>query len=379
MHVLPDGKVVAAMQPMLHQSGLSTWRSRVVLAVALLAALLGAAVTISPLRSGFADAPSRGAGDVDLYHAEVARIRAGESYYTAAETELRERGYPMQSPFNWRTPLPMWLVAKLPADWGQSLLVSVAGVMWLLGLALLAREFGRGATLLGLFTLSGALLPCLLGEVFIMPEVWAGALIGLSAVAYGTERPRAGCLAALAALFVRELAAPWCLVCILFDLRKSGRRAAAVWAIGLTAYAAAYALHLSQALPRIQPTDLAQGQSWIRFGGAGFLISTVQMNIWLLLVPQWLSAVYLVAALIGAAGWSTPAGQRIAWGVVLYAVAFSIAGQALNQYWGSLTAPLLALSVSAAPAALARLWRSARSRTLVASESHSRPSSLSAG
>jgi hypothetical protein len=44
---------------------------------------------------------------------------------------------------------------------------------------------------------------------------------------------------------------------------------------------------------------------------------------------------------------------------VLYAVAFSIAGQAFNQYWGSLTAPLLALSAASAPSTLVRLWRAA--------------------
>ncbi len=89
------------------------------------------------------------------------------------------------------------------------------------------------------------------------------------------------------------------------------------------------------------------------------MISTVQMNIWLLLAPQWLAALYLVAALIGVAGWSSPAGKRIAWGVILYAVAFSVAGQAINQYWGSLTAPLFALAAAAAPAGLVRLWHAA--------------------
>ncbi|HEX4143644.1 MAG TPA: hypothetical protein VHY91_08935 [Pirellulales bacterium] len=335
------------------------WHARTVLAVAATTALMLVAVTFSPLRSGFADAPSRGAGDIELYQAEAVRIAAGDSYYAAVEGELRERGYPMQSVFNWRTPLPVWLVAVLPQGWAQGLLVALAGAMWLLGLGLLAREFGRLGILAGMATISGAVLPCLLGEVFIMPEVWAGVLIGLSAAAYGTERNRLGCVAALAALLVRELAAPWCLVCLLFDVRARGRRAAAVWVAGFAIYAALYALHLGQVLPRIAPSDIAQGQGWVRFGGAGFLISTVQMNIWLLLAPQWLAALYLAAALLGAAGWSSPAGKRIAWGVVLYAVAFSVAGQAINQYWGSLTAPLFALAVAAAPAGVVRLWRAA--------------------
>ena len=92
------------MQAFEGQEPVSMWHARVALGVALLAAMLGVAVTLSPLRSGFADAPSRGAGDVELYHAEAARVRAGESYYSAAETELRARGYPMQSIFNWRMP-----------------------------------------------------------------------------------------------------------------------------------------------------------------------------------------------------------------------------------------------------------------------------------
>jgi hypothetical protein len=347
------------MQRLSEPVGPSPWHARGVLAVAAVAALLLMAVTFSPLRSGFADAPSRGAGDVELYQAEAARIAAGDSYYAAVESELRERGYPMQSVFNWRTPLPVWLVAVLPPGGAQVLLMGTAGVMWLLGLALLGREFGRLGIAAGMATISGAVLPCLLDDVFIMPEVWAGVLIGLSAAAYGTERNRLGLFAALAALLLRELSAPWCLVCLVFDVRARGRRAAAPWAAGFAVYGALYVLHLSQVLPRIAPGDIAQAQGWVRFGGAGFLISTVQMNIWLLLAPQFLAAMYLTAALVGAATWSSPAGKRIAWGVVLYAVAFSIAGQAINQYWGSLTAPLFALSAAAAPAGLVRLWRAA--------------------
>ena len=74
------------------------------------------AVSISPSASGFADKPSRGASDVDLYVAEIQRIAQGETYYAAANTELHARGYPTRSVFNWRTPLPMWLLGKLPNE-----------------------------------------------------------------------------------------------------------------------------------------------------------------------------------------------------------------------------------------------------------------------
>ena len=54
------------------------------------------------------------AGDVFLYMSEVKRIHAGEGYYQAAAKELVAQGYPTASVFNWRTPLPTWLIAKLP-------------------------------------------------------------------------------------------------------------------------------------------------------------------------------------------------------------------------------------------------------------------------
>src|SRR5262245_19616252 len=86
-------------------------RARVVALVFLATSVCLAGITLSSLRSGFADAPSRGPGDVALYQAEVERIRAGESYYEAAANELPARGYPTRSVFNWRTPLPVSLVA----------------------------------------------------------------------------------------------------------------------------------------------------------------------------------------------------------------------------------------------------------------------------
>ncbi len=67
-------------------------------------ASLFVAITFSPLKSGYADAPDRGPGDVALYRAEIDRIHAGESYYSVAGDELRTRGYPTRSVFNWRTP-----------------------------------------------------------------------------------------------------------------------------------------------------------------------------------------------------------------------------------------------------------------------------------
>src|SRR5262245_1064005 len=65
--------------------------------------------------------------DLRLYRAIVDRVHHGEPYYDAAEAELRARGYPMRSVFNWRPPLYAWLLGHLPAlAWGRALFIILA-------------------------------------------------------------------------------------------------------------------------------------------------------------------------------------------------------------------------------------------------------------
>ena len=72
------------------------------------------------------------------------------------------------------------------------------------------------------------------------------------------------------------------------------------------------------------------------------------MNAYLLLLPQWVTAIYLVAALVGFAGWSTPLGTRIGLAACLYLMAFAVVGQSFNQYWGCARGPALMFRRSAA-------------------------------
>ncbi len=339
---------------------LSRVHARVFLALFAAGATLLVAVTFSPLRSGFADAPDRGPGDVALYQAEVDRIRAGASYYDAAAAELPERGYPTHSVFNWRTPLPVWLVARLPADgFGNAILGALGMLLMLLSLAWLADEAGPKQAMLGGLLLTGALLPCLLGDLMLMSELWSGVLVALSAALYATNRRGWAVTAGVAALFFRELAAPYCLVCLALALHGRQWRELARWCWGLVAYAAFYAVHLSAVLPHLAGAPKADVGHWLQFGGPGFLISTAQMNAYLLLLPQWITAIYLACALASAATWNSPAGQRVGLTIAAYAVAFSIVGNDFNQYWGSQIAPLLCLAVARLPSVLQAAVRAA--------------------
>ncbi len=338
--------------------------ARVLLALFLLTAAFFVGIAVSPLAQGYADAPDRGPGDLGLYAAEVARMHAGESYYDAAAAELVVRGYPTRSIFNWRTPLPVWLVAQLPEMLVANAMLVVLGLtLVLLAFTLLADEGGPLQGMACVVLLSGALLPCFLGEPVLLSELWSGVLVATSAVCYGLERRKAAIAVGLAALFFRELAAPYVVVCLLLAIGQHRYREIGVWAVGLVAYGVFYWLHAQQVLPRIGGDATAHEAGWIRFGGAGFLVATAQLNAYLLLLPQWVTGIYFACALLGAATWNSSAGRLIGLTVAAYTLAFAIVGNEFNQYWGSQIAPLLCLTASRTPAVLRAAWTASWKRS----------------
>jgi hypothetical protein len=90
------------------------------------------------------------------------------------------------------------------------------------------------------------------------------------------------------------------------------------------------------------------------------------MNAYLLVLPTWATAIYLVAAMVGMGGWSTPLGTRIGLSTCLFLAGFAMVGHSFNQYWGSLVAPLLCFGVARCPASLGDLWRAAFRRPFLA-------------
>ncbi len=339
---------------------LSPGAARGVLVAALLATLLFVGIAISRFATGFADRPLRRPGDIALYHAIVARIHHGESYYDAAAKELPSRGYPTRSVFNWRTPLPAWFLGALPTPLiGRVLLALLALAMPLAAIHLLARDGQIGRGILCGLLMVGAVLPCVLDELYVMHELWAGVLITLSVLAYGLRRSGWGIALGFAALLVRELAAPYCVVCCLMAVSQRRWREVAAWAAAAVVYAIWYAAHIAQVLPRIGPNALAHSDGWIRFGGTAFVVSITQVNAYLLQLPQWVSGIYLALAMLGFAGWTKPWGQRAGLTAAVYLGGFAIVGNPFNQYWGALIAPLLCLGVAQAPAALRDLFRRA--------------------
>jgi len=344
-------------------AALSPVGARWVLAAFAAATLSCLLVTLSPWQSGYADAPDRGAGDVQLYAAEVARIHAGEGYYEAAGHELRARGYPTRSVFNWRTPLPMWFLGQLPNPlWGKWLLSGLALTTLFLAMAAMVDEAGLAVGGACLVLLGGALLPCFIGELYVMPVVWAGTLIALSLSATGAGYRKLGIAVGLAIPFVRELALLYPAAMLLVAWHERRRSEALVWLLGITAFLGYYAWHMSLVSQLAIAGDHSHVEGWMQFGGAPFLLSLAQMNCYLLILPQWVTGLYLPLAVLGMTGWQSPWGQRV--GVVTfgYLAIFSVVGQPFNQYWGMLIAPLLCLGAARGLLAVRDLWRVAHSK-----------------
>ncbi len=320
------------------------------------------AVTLSPIASTQVGKSPRGAGDIALFRANVDRVRAGEGYYASAQAELTARGYPTRSVFNWRLPTLAWGLGHLPSlAAGKVLLGVLALALMVVSFEVLAREQGHGLgrPIACAVLLSGPLMPCVLDDLVVSHELWAGVLIALSLGVYGLQRPYLGAALGLAALFVRELALPYCVLALGLAWWHGQRREAAMWLVGLVLWAGYLGLHAWQVQQWIPPDAKAHSTGWVQFGGVAFVLATAQMNAYLLLVPQWVTALWFVAAMVGLAAWSSPLGQRVGLTLCLFVVAFSIVGQEFNQYWGAMIAPLFCFGAVQFPAALRDLWRAA--------------------
>lgn len=334
---------------------LSPLQARTALTIAVLGTLFCLTVAVSPLWQGKADEKRTVPSDVALYQAEVERIHNGETYYQAASAELTARGFPTRSVFNWRMPLPMWLIGKLPSiNWAKCILVTLSLCLVILAFEVVSRDNDRsfGMALSTVLMLSGPLLFSLLDNLLVMPVLWAGILIALSATSYGVGRSTIGFLFGLSALFFRELALPYCMLCIALAFFQKRHKELFYWSVGLSAWMLFFAWHYWQVSMLIRPDAITQPQGWIRFGGAGFVLATAQMNAYLLLLPPWCTALFFSAAMIGFAGWHTDFGTRIGLTTCLYILAFACVGKDVNQYWGSLIAPLLCFGVVRMPVAI---------------------------
>ncbi len=331
-------------------------------AVATLAATALLVAILIQLALNFRAPPPEHAGDGDLalYTRIVGDLRDGKSYYPSAHAELAAGNYGTLSVLNWRTPLYPKLVSLFPTTQSaQMALVALALVAAAAGFFLLARHDRRLALVAIPFLLAsvgGAFAP---GTVYFS-EYACGYLILVSASALGLGARKTGIATGALALFVRELALPYLVVCAFLAWREKRSRELVAWLAVAAAYAAFFLWHAAMVHAQLGADDFASPNGWLRFGGATFILSTAGYNGLLAGLPLWISAVILPLSILGLLAWRGTADVRILLTVAVYIVPFAIIGKPVNQYWGAIYTPLLTLGLPWAIPAIADLARTAR-------------------
>lgn len=317
------------------------------LAAAALALLLWTALSVGMTPSA-AGPPQEASGlrDLGLYQRLVERVRAGDDYYAAAHEELVANGFGTRSVFNWRTPFYTSTLALLPSrETAQVALAAIALAALALALIWFRREGGPAFGLLAAVALVLNLTAILAPGAVLFAELPAGILILLSASAYGARQPALGFAAGALALFVRELAGLYALVCLWRAWREKRTAEVVAWGVTLVAYAAFFAWHYHKVTAPIGPGDIAYQDGWVAFGGAAFLLATAAFNGVFAIFPAWATALLLPLAGIGLVAWRGEGSARAAGAVAVYLAAFAVIGKPFNDYWGLLYTPLLMLAL----------------------------------
>lgn len=289
--------------------------------------------------------------DIDLYRDVVVRMREGAGYYQALGAEFEAMEVRASSAFNWRLPTWAWLARALTPGGSRALLIALVLIALGMWYMILRTRRGLVGAVVGLILLLGAFGWCVVGGGELVTETWAGVLIALSLGSYALDRWPVAAATGLLALGFRELALPYCLLCLAIAIWRRRWPEAAVWAIGLGMLACLWMLHARAAAANVAATGTPATLGWLQLGGLRQAVATTRINVVIGLLPVWIAAALLPLSLIGLAGWPDWPGVRMAVAGAGYAFAFALVGYGFNAYWGLLYAPVLALGLVAFPAA----------------------------
>ena len=306
--------------------------------------------------------------DRELYGEITRKVAARQDYYAAATSTQRAHGYPIWPPWAVREPTEAWVLVALGNDlvrWGALLLLAAVAVVLMRGAADQApgRTWRRIAVTVlfgfGLALLSAPTAP-------YVHENWAAVFIALSLACW---RPDPGSwrwwglsvVFGLIACLFREIALPYLLVMAGFAAAERRWRELLGWSTALGGLAVILTVHFALAAGQHLPSD-GYSPGWMRFGGWPFAVLAARRNILLSVMPAPLASLVLLASLLGLASARSPWMARIAAAAVAFLALFMAVGRPDNYYWGMMIAPLLAMGLPYAPAAISDLARAAMGR-----------------
>jgi hypothetical protein len=283
-------------------------------------------------QSGGTATGRQGLTDVEAFRTIVSRTAAGEWFYHAQGETLHDNGYPTASVLNWRQPALYQGLA-----WVGTLFAR----LWL-GATIILLLFRTAVQLspLAALTVANACLFILADAPLYFTETWAGVCLGLSLMASLRHNTRVAVGWAVAALSIRELAAPYCVAMTLLAAWQRRWRDVGMWLLGGVFYAALYAVHVWSWRRAIPVDARSHVHSWIAFGGIPFLLENLRVQGLVVLLPRWLMGVMLAALVLAPWARSMPRELRVAG--LTYIVFLCVAGQSFNTYWGAVAAAILA-------------------------------------
>jgi hypothetical protein len=315
-----------------------------------------------PIKRGMSGKP--GDSDLTMYRLIVERIQAGDGYYTAAGDELRRMKQASRNVLNWRPPLHAWFLGHLPnINTGRAFAILLTVTTLFIWMTVFHQQcFSFIQVLGGCIILAGPVIYASLADAFFSHEFWAGTLIALSLATCARGWYSASIISGIIALLFRELALPYVCMMLVLSLSDGRRREAFAWLMGIFLFCAGLMFHWSIVNKLVTENDLALKGGWIVFGGWPFVLHTAQMQPFLLMLPTWVTAIYLPLTLLGLAGWRDQLGLRIAATVGVYVVAYLCVGRSFNLYWGQTYAFVAPLGLLYLPYVLRDLWQAVSKR-----------------
>jgi hypothetical protein len=313
-------------------------RIRVLLAVLLLFIITGLMIeTDSPERRILASAEQ---SDAALYRAIDKQMAHGKSYYSAAATEQRVRGFPLRPFIAMRMPTRAWIFRLMGAS-GALHLLQLLAVLTVLVTALRLRRVIHSLPIWAAASLFAAtsIMPLANPVIALWTELWAGLFVTLSLACRTDRHWRASVALGLVAVIFRELAIAYLAAMTIAALIERRRTEAFAWIVAGLLACAAIAAHALAVHAMLLPSD-PTSQGWVRFGGWGFDLSMARMTTMLAMLPMPITAVLAPLALFGWAATEDSYTRRVTLTFMAWLVPFFVIGRPENSYWGLLMAPL---------------------------------------
>lgn len=310
-----------------------------VLAVLLAATLLALGTPGPPPVSGDVANRADDQTDVVLYETIVANVRHGGDYYPVTADALRAGNYPLRPFVVFRLPTLAMIEAAIPDMVMTVLLYVLAAATALAWWTRLAPAFTRGPPrIVAMALLAGGMMAFVQSDLRYFHEIWAGLFVALSLAMRRRDFWLPAVAFGLAAVLVRETAAPYLALMAFFAFLEGNRREGLAWIAAIAILAIALAAHAHAVGQVIRPMDPAS-PGWAGMLGFGFFVKTLTISTALGIAPLWLAAPLVGLTLFGWASWSDNLGLRMLALLSGYAAILATVGRTDTFYWGLLVAP----------------------------------------